>query len=208
MEDTTRQPGRKERERQAHRNEILDAAETVFIRNGYYHATVEQIAQEAEFAVGTIYNFFENKEELYKTLMMKKAKKYHRALMEVLAKEEDVLTMLEDYIATKARLFTDSLASLRLYFAETRGASFNIKAGLDQDIRKLYDKFVMQLASVLEAGVRKKVFRKMDPYYMAVALEGLTNAFLFCWLEEPERHSYKANIPVITNMFLKGVLAE
>jgi len=208
MEDTTRQPSRKERERQAHRNEILDAALTVFIRNGYYHATVDQIAQEAEFAVGTIYNFFESKEELYKALMMKKAEQYHRALMEVLAKEDDVLTVLDDYIAAKASLFTDNLASLRLYFAETRGASFNIKAGLDQDIRKLYDEFVMRLASVLESGMRKKVFRKIDPYYMAVALEGLTNAFLFCWMEDPERHAYKANIPAIRGIFLKGVLAQ
>jgi TetR/AcrR family transcriptional regulator len=41
-----------------------------------------------------------------------------------------------------------------------------------------------------------------------VALEGLVNAFLFCWLEDPERHPYEANIPVIRDIFLKGVLAE
>ena len=97
---------------------------------------------------------------------------------------------------------------MRLYFAETRGASFNIKAGLDQDIRKLYDELVRQLVSALEKGVRENVLRETDPYYMALALEGLTNAFLFCWLEDPERHSYEANVPVIRDMFLKGVLAE
>ncbi len=43
---------------------------------------------------------------------------------------------------------------------------------------------------------------------MAVALEGLTNAFLFCWLEDPEQHPYGANAPVIRDMFLKGVLAK
>jgi TetR/AcrR family transcriptional regulator len=116
--------------------------------------------------------------------------------------------VIEDYIAAKARLFADNLAILRLYFAETRGASFNIKAGLDQDIRKLYDKFIMRLASILETGVRGRVFREMDPYHMAVALEGLTNAFLFCWLEEPEQHPYGANVSVIRDIFLKGVLAK
>jgi hypothetical protein len=43
---------------------------------------------------------------------------------------------------------------------------------------------------------------------MAISLEGLTNAFLFCWLENPERHSYEENIPMITELFLKGSLAE
>ena len=66
----------------------------------------------------------------------------------------------------------------------------------------------MRLASVLETGIRRKVFREMDPYHMAVALEGLTNAFLFCWLEDPEQHPCGANIPVIRDMFLKGVLAK
>lgn len=169
---------------------------------------MHEIAEKAEFAIGTLYNFFQNKEDLYKALMMGKANEYHGVLMSVLDKEEDVLAVVEDFIATKARLFSESLAELRLYFAETRGASFNIKAGLDQDIRKLYDKFVMRLASVLEAGVRRKVFRKINPYYMAVALEGLTNAFLFCWLEDPEQHPYEANVPLIRDMFLKGVLAE
>ncbi len=187
---------------------MLAAALDLFSEKGYHNVSMHEIAKRAEFAIGTLYKFFKNKEDLYKALMMEKAEEYHRVLMGVLAEEDDVLTVLEDYIAAKVRLFTDNLASLRLYFAETRGASFNIKAGLDQDIRKLYDKFVMRLASVLEAGVRKKMFRKIDPYYMAVALEGLTNAFLFCWLEDPERHSYEANIPVIRDMFFKGVLAE
>ena len=57
-------------------------------------------------------------------------------------------------------------------------------------------KFILRLASVLETGIRKKVFRKIDPYHMAVALE------------DPEQHPYGANIPVIRDIFLKGVLAK
>jgi len=199
---------RREREKLRHRRQMLAAALELFAEKGFHNVSMHEIAKRAEFAIGTLYKFFKNKEDLYKALMMEKAEEYHRVLMGVLSEENDVMTMIEDYIAAKARLFADNLAALRLYFAETRGASFNIKAGLDQDIRKLYDKFIMRLASVLETGIRKKVFREMDPYHMAVALEGLTNAFLFCWLEDPEQHPYGANIPVIRDMFLKGVLAK
>jgi len=199
---------RREREKLRHRRQMLAAALELFSEKGFHNVSMHEIAKRAEFAIGTLYKFFKNKEDLYKALMMEKAEEYHRVLMGVLSEENDVMTMIEDYIAAKARLFADNLAALRLYFAETRGASFNIKAGLDQDIRKLYDKFIMRLASVLETGIRKKVFREMDPYHMAVALEGLTNAFLFCWLEDPEQHPYGANIPVIRDMFLKGVLAK
>jgi len=199
---------RREREKLRHRRQMLAAALELFSEKGFHNVSMHEIAKRAEFAIGTLYKFFKNKEDLYKALMMEKAEEHHQVLIGVLSKENDVLTVIEDYIAAKARLFADNLAALRLYFAETRGASFNIKAGLDQDIRKLYDKFIMRLASVLETGVRRKVFREMDPYHMAVALEGLTNAFLFCWLEDPEQHPYGANIPVIRDMFLKGVLAK
>ena len=199
---------RREREKLRHRRQMLAAALELFSEKGFHNVSMHEIAKRAEFAIGTLYKFFKNKEDLYKALMMEKAEEHHRVLMGVLSEENDVLTVIEDYITAKARLFADNLATLRLYFAETRGASFNIKAGLDQDIRKLYDKFIMRLASVLETGIRRKVFREMDPYHMAVALEGLTNAFLFCWLEDPEQHPYGANIPVIRDIFLKGVLAK
>ncbi len=199
---------RREREKLRHRRQMLAAALELFSEKGFHNVSMHEIAKRSEFAIGTLYKFFKNKEDLYKALMMEKAEEHHRVLMGVLSEENDVMTVIEDYIVAKARLFADNLATLRLYFAETRGASFNIKAGLDQDIRKLYDKFIMRLASVLETGIRRKVFREMDPYHMAVALEGLTNAFLFCWLEDPEQHPYGANAPVIRDMFLKGVLAK
>ena len=199
---------RREREKLRHRRQILGAALELFSEKGYHNVSMHEIAKKAEFAIGTLYKFFKNKEDLYKALMMKMAEEYHQVLMGILAEEKDGLTILEDYIAAKARLFADSLATLRLYFAETRGASFNIKAGLDKDIRNLYDQFIMRLAAVLETGIRKKIFRKMDSYHMAVALEGLTNAFLICRLEDPERHPYEANVSVIKDIFLRGVIAE
>jgi len=56
---------RRDRERDNHRREILEAAERVFVSKGYEAATVEEIARESEFAVGTLYNFFEGKEALF-----------------------------------------------------------------------------------------------------------------------------------------------
>ena len=64
--DPTGQPlVRKERERIARRKEILDAARTVFAQKGYENATLDEIALKAEFAKGTLYNYFDSKEKLF-----------------------------------------------------------------------------------------------------------------------------------------------
>ena len=199
---------RREREKLSYRNDILSAALELFSERGYHNVSMHEIAKQAEFSVGTLYHFFKNKEDLYKALIMENAVEYHRILNGVLSRENDILTILEEYISTKAKIFAESIATLRLYFGETHGVSFNIKAGLDQDIRKLYDELVEHLSSVLEKGIRENVLREVNPYYLAVALEGITNAFLFCWLEDPDRHPYEANIPLIKELFLKGCLAK
>ncbi|EMS77442.1 TetR/AcrR family transcriptional regulator [Desulfotignum phosphitoxidans] len=199
---------RREMDKLRHRRQMLAAALDLFSLKGYHNVSMHEIAGKAEFAIGTLYKFFKNKEDLYKALIMEKADEYHRALSDVLSKENDTLAVIGDYIAAKAQIFANSVAALRLYFAETRGASFNIKAGLDQDIRKLYDEMVEQLVSTMKRGIDRKVLKEGDPYYMAVALEGLTNSFLFCWLEDPKHHSYEENVQMIKEMFLNGCLAK
>ncbi len=63
---------RKERERLARRDAMLDAAQAVFAERGYANATLDEIAARAEFGKGTIYNYFEGgKEEILFALLDK-----------------------------------------------------------------------------------------------------------------------------------------
>ncbi|MGO8764063.1 MAG: TetR/AcrR family transcriptional regulator [Limisphaerales bacterium] len=65
-------PGRREREKAHRRQAILTAAEQVFAIHGFETATIEQIAQKAEYAAGTIYLYFKDKNALYAALMANK----------------------------------------------------------------------------------------------------------------------------------------
>lgn len=56
---------RKEREKQQRKEEIIQAAEKVFFSMGLEHATMDDIAAEAELSKGTLYLYFKNKERLH-----------------------------------------------------------------------------------------------------------------------------------------------
>jgi len=45
-----------------------------------------------------------------------------------------------------------------------------------------------------------------DTYHLAVAVESLTNGFLFLWLEAPERHPYPEDPDTILNILFKGLI--
>ena len=199
---------RREREKLRQRGEILDAALRLFSEKGYHNVSMHEIAKEAEFGIGTLYKFFHNKEELYKALIMEMAEKWHHALIQVLEQERNPLRAIKRYIAVRRELFSDNLPLMRLYFAETRGASFNIRAGLDQDLLRLYDEGIEKLASVFEKGIKENVFRSLDPYHMALALDGTINAFLFRTMKDPARFRKGDNLSTAADIFFRGVLRQ
>jgi AcrR family transcriptional regulator len=60
---------RRQREITARRGEILSAARSVFAERGYASATLDEIAARAELAKGTIYNYFKNKEDIFREVV-------------------------------------------------------------------------------------------------------------------------------------------
>jgi AcrR family transcriptional regulator len=199
---------RREREKFRQRQEMLAAGLELFSEKGYHNVSMNEIARKSEFAIGTLYKFFKNKEDLYKALVLEKSDKIHDAVMKAIEDPDDEIEKLRNYVRVKRQFFHDNVPVIRLYFAETRGASFNIVAGLDREIREQYGHFLEALASVFKRGIKRKRFMRIaDPYYLAVAIESLTNAFLLLWLEAPERHPYPEDPDTILNILFKGLIA-
>ena len=200
---------RREREKLWQRREMLTAAIELFSEKGYHNVSMREIAKKAEFAIGTLYKFFKNKEDLYKSIIVEQADMFHEALTKALAERDDEIEKLQNYVQVKGAVFMDNVSVVRLYFAETRGASFNIKAGLDKEIREEHELLLQKLAQVFESGIQKKKFQKIaEPYRLAVSLDSLINAFLHLWLEAPEQHPYPDDPDVILNILCKGLVIE
>jgi hypothetical protein len=104
-------------------------------------------------------------------------------------------------------IFQNNRSMMRLYFAETRASSFDIKSGLNVELRAIYEDFMQRLAAVFESGIQRGLFRPlMEPYYLAVALASLTNAFLFLWLEDPMKHPYLQNVEIIMRVTFENII--
>ena len=60
---------RREREKQQRRLDIVNTARQLFFSKGFRDTTIDDIARASELARGTIYLYFENKEEIYATVL-------------------------------------------------------------------------------------------------------------------------------------------
>jgi TetR/AcrR family fatty acid metabolism transcriptional regulator len=59
---------------------IIDAAIEVFSINGFQNSTISEIAQKANVAEGTIYQYFKNKEDLFFSIPIDKTKEFYNEL--------------------------------------------------------------------------------------------------------------------------------
>jgi len=78
----------------AKRRQILDGARAVFLAQGFDAASMGEIAKAAGVSKGTLYVYFENKEELFEAIVHQQCDAQAEALFDLSADGEDVETVL------------------------------------------------------------------------------------------------------------------
>jgi len=96
------------------RTAIVEAARTVFARKGFVRGIMDEIANEAGIAKGTVYLYFRSKKEIYRAVLDKDMEFLSKSTLERI----DAAKNLKD----KIRAFT----LVRLENAETRKEFFRI----------------------------------------------------------------------------------
>ena len=88
---------RREREKEQRRNEILDAAEELFLSRGYDNVHMDDIAKEVELGKATLYLYFENKEALFFSISLRALKTMVKMAEEAADKESKGMKKVTAY---------------------------------------------------------------------------------------------------------------
>jgi AcrR family transcriptional regulator len=78
---------RRQRELELRRKDIVDAAEKLFFADGYENVNMNNIAQEAEMARGTLYQYFKNKEDIYASIALRAANMINEGFQELVSQD-------------------------------------------------------------------------------------------------------------------------
>jgi AcrR family transcriptional regulator len=101
------EPGLRERKKQQTRGAIADAAARLFATRGFDAVTVADVAREAEVSVGTVFNYFPAKEDLFYGRMQD----FGAALVEAVRERnpgESVLTAFRRFVLDGAEALADA----------------------------------------------------------------------------------------------------
>jgi AcrR family transcriptional regulator len=168
---------RRERERAAHRAEILAAAERVFATRGWAAATMADIAREAEFAVGTLYRFFDSKEELFEELVVEQVSAFEAEHEAALAEAEDVRAALVATALVNARMVARRRGFFALFVGSVRGTFQKVGPELpavELRVQRIQRRFLARIAAGQRAG---ELTRAVPAELLATALGAAIRAY-------------------------------
>ncbi len=141
------------------KEKILSVAEKIFSRFGYHKTTVDDIANSACKAKGSVYYYFRNKEELYQGVLEKEVSFLKKELQKVINKEyADVSKNLKVYISKRMKLL-ESAFNYCYALSDKYISNYDFIA----DIRGRFEKFeINSMRKILEKGVKRKQFCKIN----------------------------------------------
>jgi AcrR family transcriptional regulator len=196
--EATRKTLRKEREREGHQQAILRAAESVFARKGFHDATIEEIARESGYSVGTLYNFFKNKDDLYTRVIFSHHEEFTRRFDAVLAAGKGAIETLGGLLDLSLAHFTLHQAFVRLFFQSSEGT---VIRSMPAEIRRFHLHYSESLHALFKRGVQSGELIPLDPQLLTFCYEGFISAMIRYWamgdfkeplsaLSEKARHTF------------------
>ncbi|MGA7162276.1 MAG: TetR/AcrR family transcriptional regulator [Bacteroidota bacterium] len=195
---------RKGREKERRKEEILDAAQRVFIEKGLTTATVDDIATAAELSKGTIYLHFESKEDIYVALMMRGIRLLYSMFKGIISHETSVVKILYQLEGAYTEFFNTQRNYFRMLDSAYRP---NVHKEVSEEMRKTYaaesQKNWELIIEIFNRGVQEKKIRNdINPIDMAIII--WSNATSLMTRIDREGETWKKE----RNIDLKHTLAE
>lgn len=172
--------GRREQRRLLHqdlgRTQLLDAAEEVFGRKGFHETTLKEVAELAEFSVGSVYSFFASKDDLFRQIFLRRGAEFMAGSEKVFT-GDDPRRELHDLIEFQVGFFRRYPRFGRLFL---RYSSATMPAGerrTDPAVAEGYDESMRRQADLFRRGQASNQLCAGDPDVLARVLSGIISAY-------------------------------
>ncbi len=183
IETGPREGTRMDRRKARTANAIRDAAERLFLTNGYSATTMEQLAEEADVAVGSIYAHFASKEGVYGALIERALELDKRYCDEGFDAGESpierLLGLAEGYLRF-AREHTGYFQLFRFPSPDRPGAELMPRASarVAQRIRDETERMAQQIQHGIDEGLGRAIDAHSTATFLWAAWDGVISCHL------------------------------
>ncbi len=202
---------RRKREQAVKKKAILRAARKLFFDKGFRSVTVENIAHRAEISKGSVYIYFNSKEEIYTQILFTEIEKFHKKIENILQDENHAFEVMEKFF----RIYLDFFISDRELFRILMNFMLhpedaNLTPEFSNHIIKSTNKTIKIIENIILFGIQRGEFpASVNIVQCRNALWGLLNGVislhLFTGEEEKREEKIRSTVSEGLDIFLRGL---
>jgi AcrR family transcriptional regulator len=185
--------------------EILPAARSLMEQKGVDALTMDEIAQAARVAKGTIYLYFQSKDELIQALLSQVGEAMVLDLEAILNKPDSppeklrqVATLLLNYVDQESALFP-------VYLRELVRSKSGRETTLSS-LQELEERIVALITQIFAEGIAQQQFIPADPRLLTFMLKGLGRAVGYYQMTRDQKDTIQEALPVVLTLLFSGIV--
>lgn len=182
---------RREREKAVRRETILDAARGVFAEKGLLASTIDEIAERAEVAKGTIYLYFRSKDEMFTALLDEGlalvGKRFSEAVDLALPADENLRRLCDAY----CRLYREEPQYFKLLFFCSHA---DVRAKTCANPSECQG--LPPLAALIQKGIDEGTFSPAVEPAKAAAIAWASSNGIILMFEQDPRGATRFDLPI------------
>ncbi len=176
------------------RQEIVDAAETLFAERGYHHTSMQDLGEATGMLRGSLYAHIQSKDELLVEIVQRAAAQFLDGMAEIVHGPGTVPHRLREAFRHHVRVVTGNLAAAAVFLFEWR----HLPPDVRKDIAGRRDRYEGLWRSLLSEGQADGTLSVEDPAVAAIFLLSAGN-----WLAQWYRPGGRLSADQVADQFFR-----
>lgn len=202
---------RRGKEKDNRKKLILKSARTLFFKKGFNKVTVDEIAKSSELGKGSIYLYFDSKEEIYAQILLNDIDNFNQQVSILLGKESSASDLLMEYSYIYIDFFLSDSELFRILMAYMlQPAKMNLPEVLNSQILIANSQSIDVIGRILQAGVDSGEFPadiniKQNQNAFWGLLNGIISLYIFSGAPERRRERIYSTMKLALEIFIQGL---
>ena len=179
MTTSAESASRRDEKKAAQRLRILESAREVFFRDGFMNANLDEVAEIAGVAKGTLYRYFENKADLYVAVLLQGGQLFAERMREAAESANDPANQVREVGRFYYDHWTQNPEYFHIFWAlENQGVIGELPGAEVEEVTRLWETCLRILADVVQRGVDAGDFSQCDAWEVANILWTVANGLI------------------------------
>lgn len=153
------------------RRRIIEAATMEFAKKGYHDASISSIAAKAQISVGSVYKYFENKQDLFLTIVAHSISRMEDLLTDLARADEDVIIKVEKILREIISASREEGILIKLYNSMTAVNDKKLARQFAAEMETISAKIYTQ--AIAEGQKNGEIRSDIDPQVAAFLIDNL-----------------------------------